>query len=95
MNNPWLYSDGVLTAREVMTEPNGARLAWRAAWRLVRQARGWGHPLQRASFFKLSNSVLVMLCVHHSPTIAARVTNHVLAINEVRRAQRVSRPRGI
>lgn len=88
MRHQSLYSDSVLTAREVMNEPNGARLAWRAAWRFVRQARGYGHELQRASYFKLSNAVLVMLCVHHSPVLAGRITNQVLAIVEMYRSDR-------
>jgi hypothetical protein len=40
MTNQYMYQDGVLTAREVMTEPDGARLMWRAAWRLTRRAAG-------------------------------------------------------
>ena len=33
-----MYQDGALSAREVMAEPDGARLMWRMTWRVMRRA---------------------------------------------------------
>ena len=90
MRQPWMYSDGVLTVREVMRETDGARLMWRAAWRFVRRERR-REPLW-SSFTAMETRVMEMLREHHStaPRTAGLIARHISEIRQIRSSDRVA-----
>ena len=92
MTKPWMYEDGVLTAREVMTARDGARLMWRAAWRFVRRRRRdeWASITPLTTHFAMENRTAEMLMRHHSATgsRAYQIANHITTLGEMTSRER-------